>query len=143
MNFRSVTEIFCLLDSSTPTRKAYLFETNSENWVFHCFTYWTRFQGLIANLLWKKKIWNCKWLIINIWSNEIWVLGYFILFYFWLIWSWIVYLFYFQVWLYFEVSEILIENLRYCWVLGFWLQVLGVWISCLSENSSFRIVIRE
>ena len=48
-------------------------------------------------------------------------------------------LFYFQVWLYFEVSEILIENLRCCWVLGFWLQVLRVWISCLSENSSCRI----
>ena len=103
MNFRSVTEIFRLLDSSTPTCKAYLLwlleqhhyhlETYSENWVFHFCTYWTRFQGLIANLLWKKKkkIWNCKWLIINIWSNEIRVLGYFILFYFLLIWSSIVY----------------------------------------------------
>ena len=34
---------------------------------------------------------NCKWLIINIWCNEIWVLGCFILFYFWWISSWMVY----------------------------------------------------
>ena len=51
-------------------------------------------------------------------------------------------LFYFQVWLYFEVSKILIENLKCYRVLGFWLQVLRVWISCLSKNSSLRIVIR-
>ena len=51
-------------------------------------------------------------------------------------------LFYFQVWLYFEVSKILIENLKCYRVLGFWLQVLRAWISCLSENSSLRIVIR-
>ena len=46
---------------------------------FSFFTYWTRFQGLISNSLYKqRKIWNCKLLVVNIWSNEIWVLGYLI-----------------------------------------------------------------
>ena len=123
-----------------------IIETNSENWVFHFCTFWTRFQGLIANSLYiyiyiyiKSWIVNGLSKIYDAMKFEYWA----ILFYFIFDWfqvEWFI-SFYFQVWLYFEASEILIENMRCYWVLGFWLQVLRVWISCLSENSSLRIVI--
>ena len=154
MNFRFVTEIF-FSESSIPTCEAYLLWLLEEHHHHHRNKFWelgfsfpyflnqiSGFDCKVTSLyIYIYIILNCKWLIKNIWCNEIWVLGCFILFYFWLISSWMVYFVFFQVWLYFEASEILIGNLRCYWVLGFWLQVLRVWISCLSENSSSRIVI--
>ena len=104
MNFKSVTVIFCLLESSISSYKAYLLWLLEQHHYHHRNKFWElgfSFLYLLNQILGfdckfslkkkKKKTWNCKWLIINIWSNEVWVLGYFILFYFWLIWSWIVY----------------------------------------------------
>ena len=155
MNFRFVTEIF-FSESSIPTCEAYLLWLLEQHHYHHRNKFWelgfsflyflNQISGCDCKFTFFFFFFYIKSWIVNGLSKiydamkfEYWA----VLFYFIFDWfqvEWFI-SFYFQVWFYFEASEILIENLRFYSVLGFWLQVLRVWISCLSENSSLRIVI--